>query len=134
MGGMGAIRLALANPGLYRSVSAFAPILQPLDVPWGHKAFAAYLGEDRSTWAAYDPASLIADAKERLPILIDQGQADAFFATQLLGERFLAECQRADHPVSYRLHEGYDHSYYFVASFVDEHVAHHAAALWGSAD
>jgi S-formylglutathione hydrolase len=129
MGGMGAIRLALSNPGLYRSVSALAPILQPLDVPWGHKAFTAYLGEDRATWAAYDPASLVADAAERLPLLIDQGAADAFYETQLVADRFLAECERAGHPVTYRLREGYDHSYYFVASFIGDHVAHHAAAL-----
>lgn len=129
MGGMGAIRLALANPGLYRSVSAFAPILQPIDVPWGHKAFAAYLGDDRSTWAAYDPASLIATAEQRLPLLIDQGAADDFYPSQLVADRFLAECERAGHPVRYELRDGYDHSYYFVASFVGAHVAHHAAAL-----
>lgn len=131
MGGMGAIRLALRHPGLYRSVSAFAPILQPLDVPWGHKAFAAYLGDDRSAWRAHDPASLIAAAPERLPILIDQGGADDFLATQLVADRFLAECERAGHPVTYRLQPGYDHSYYFVATFVADHVAHHAAALRG---
>jgi len=131
MGGMGAIRLALANPGHYHSVSAFAPILQPLDVPWGHKAFAAYLGDDRSAWAAHDPASLIADAQERLPLLIDQGDADDFYATQLVADRFLAECERAEHPVTYRLQNGYDHSYYFVASFIGEHVAHHDRALRG---
>lgn len=131
MGGMGAIRLALANPGLYRSVSAFAPILQPLDVPWGHKAFSAYLGDDKAKWTAHDPASLIADATERLPILIDQGAADDFYESQLVADRFLAECQRADHPVTYELREGYDHSYYFVASFMCDHIAHHAAALRG---
>ncbi|MDA7494483.1 S-formylglutathione hydrolase [bacterium] len=129
MGGMGAIRLALANPGLFRSVSAFAPILQPLDVPWGHKAFSAYLGDDRASWAAYDPASLIAGATERLPILIDQGAADDFYPSQLIADRFLAECERAGHPVTYRLRDGYDHSYYFVASFIGNHVAHHAATL-----
>jgi S-formylglutathione hydrolase len=131
MGGMGAIRLALSNPGLYRSVSALAPILQPLDVPWGHKAFAAYLGEDRATWSAYDPASLVAGAAERLPLLIDQGAADTFYETQLVADRFLSECERTGHPVTYRLREGYDHSYYFVASFIGDHVAHHAAALRG---
>ncbi|MCB9676657.1 MAG: S-formylglutathione hydrolase [Alphaproteobacteria bacterium] len=129
MGGMGAIRLALANPGLYRSVSAFSPILQPLDVPWGHKAFAAYLGEDRDAWAAHDPASLVAGASERLPILVDQGDADSFLATQLHSERFLAACRAADHPVEYRLQPGYDHSYYFVSTFIGDHVAHHARYL-----
>ncbi len=131
MGGMGALRLALANPGVFRSVSAFSPILQPLDVPWGHKAFTAYLGEDRSTWAAFDPASLIEGAAERLPLLIDQGGADGFLETQLTSDRFLAACEAADHPVTYRLQPGYDHSYYFVATFAPDHVAHHAAALHG---
>ena len=129
MGGMGAIRLALSNPGLYRSVSAFAPILQPLDVPWGQKAFTAYLGDDRADWTAHDPASLIAAAPERLPLLIDQGGADAFYESQLRADRFLSECERAGHDVRYQVREGYDHSYYFVASFIEEHVAHHARAL-----
>jgi S-formylglutathione hydrolase len=129
MGGMGAIRIALSNPGVFRSVSAFAPILQPLDVPWGHKAFSAYLGDDRATWEAFDPASLVASASERLPLLIDQGDADSFLASQLHADRFLAECERAGHPVTYRLQPGYDHSYYFVATFAPDHVAHHAAAL-----
>ncbi|MFN3241188.1 MAG: S-formylglutathione hydrolase [Planctomycetota bacterium] len=129
MGGMGAIRLALANPGRFGSVSAFAPILQPLDVPWGHKAFAAYLGDDRDAWAKHDPASLIAAAPERLPLLIDQGDADTFYPAQLVAERFLAACKQHDHPVTYRLQPGYDHSYYFVATFAADHVAHHAAVL-----
>lgn len=131
MGGMGAIRLALAHPGLFGSVSAFAPILQPLDVPWGHKAFGAYLGDDRAAWAAHDPATLIAQAAERLPLLIDQGDADAFYDSQLRAERFLTACEQAGHPVTYRLQPGYDHSYYFVASFADDHVAHHVRALRG---
>jgi S-formylglutathione hydrolase len=129
MGGMGAIRLALANPGLYQSVSAFAPILQPLDVPWGHKAFAAYLGDDHAAWAHYDPASLVADAAERLPLLIDQGSADTFYETQLIADRFLTACERSGHPVTYHKRDGYDHSYFFVASFIGNHVAHHAAVL-----
>lgn len=129
MGGHGAITLVLKNPGLYRSVSAFAPILQPVDVPWGHKAFSAYLGDDRARWAEYDAASLLAKATERLPILIDQGEADSFLQEQLRSERFLAEAQRLGHPVTYRKQPGYDHSYYFVASFAEEHVAHHARVL-----
>ncbi|MFK7927748.1 MAG: S-formylglutathione hydrolase [Myxococcota bacterium] len=129
MGGHGALVLALRNPGLFASVSAFSPILQPLDVPWGHKAFEAYLGPDRAAWAAYDAASLVASAPERLPMLIDQGGADNFLPTQLHADRFLAACQEAGHTVNYRLQPGYDHSYYFIASFMGEHVAHHAAAL-----
>ncbi|MEZ4321928.1 MAG: S-formylglutathione hydrolase [Myxococcota bacterium] len=131
MGGMGALRLAFANPGAFRSVSAFAPILQPLDVPWGHKAFAAYLGDDRDAWAHHDPASLVASAAERLPILIDQGDADPFLENQLHHARFLEACEAAGHPVTFRLQPGYDHSYYFIASFMEDHVAHHAAALKG---
>lgn len=129
MGGHGAITLALKNPGLYRSVSAFAPILQPMDVPWGQKAFSAYLGDDRDLWARHDAATLVATARERLPILVDQGDADPFLAEQLRAERFLAACEAAGHPVEYRLQPGYDHSYYFVASFAEDHVAHHAATL-----
>ncbi len=129
MGGHGAIVLALRNPGLYRSVSAFAPILHPSAVPWGRKAFSAYLGDDRAAWARYDATALIADAPERLPILIDQGDADGFLAEQLPSASFLAAAQAAGHPVEYRLQPGYDHSYYFVSSFLEHHVAHHAAAL-----
>lgn len=129
MGGHGALVLALRSPGRFRSVSAFAPILQPLDVPWGQKAFGAYLGPDRGAWAAWDAASLVEAAPERLPLLIDQGTADPYLGEQLVATRFLAACQRAGHPVQYRLQEGYDHGYFFVSTFIDEHVAHHAAAL-----
>ncbi|HHO50563.1 MAG TPA: S-formylglutathione hydrolase [Deltaproteobacteria bacterium] len=131
MGGHGAIVLALRNPGLYRSVSAFAPILQPSVVPWGIKAFTAYLGDDRGAWGAYDATSLLHGATERLPILIDQGADDDFLVEQLVSDRFLATARELAHPVERRLQPGYDHSYYFVASFLEEHVAHHAAALHG---
>ena len=114
MGGHGAITLALRNPGLFRSVSAFAPILQPTGVPWGTKAFGAYLGADRSSWSAYDATALISTGlEERLPILIDQGADDGFLAEQLPSEAFLAAAKAHGHPVSYRLQPGYDHSYYF---------------------
>jgi len=129
MGGHGAIVLALRHPGHFKSVSAFAPVLTPSAVPWGQKAFAAYLGQDRQAWAAYDATELIKHASERLPILIDQGASDPFFDTQLPSAPFLAAAREADHPVTYRLQAGYDHSYYFVSSFMGEHVAHHAAAL-----
>ena len=131
MGGHGALTLALKNPGHFQSVSALAPILQPLDVPWGHKAFSAYLGDDRAAWAQHDAASLLAGAPERLPILIDQGGADSFLAEQLRSERFLASAQAVGHPVEYRLQPGYDHSYYFVSTFIGDHVAHAARALRG---
>lgn len=129
MGGHGAIVLALRNPGHFRSVSAFAPILQPGDVPWGRKAFSAYLGDDPSAWAAWDATALIAGASEKLHILIDQGAADGFLAEQLPADRFLAAAREAGHPVTYRLQAGHDHSYYFVSTFMDEHLAHHARAL-----
>ncbi len=129
MGGHGALVIALRNPGRYRSVSAFSPIVAPSRVPWGEQAFGAYLGDDRSTWAAYDATALIADAAERLPLLIDQGDADEFLDGQLRPHLLKAACEAAGHPVELRLQPGYDHSYYFIASFIGDHVAHHAKAL-----
>ena len=131
MGGHGALVIALRNPGRYRSVSAFSPIVAPSRVPWGEKAFAAYLGEDREAWQAYDAVELIASASERLPLFVDQGDADEFLATQLKPEWLRATCEAAGHPLDLRLQPGYDHSYYFIASFIGEHVAHHARALRG---
>ncbi|MCO4746893.1 MAG: S-formylglutathione hydrolase [Proteobacteria bacterium] len=129
MGGHGALIVALKNPGRYRSVSAFAPIVAPTAVPWGHKAFAAYLGPDEGSWRAWDSCALIADASERLPLLIDQGTADGFLDEQLQPERIEAACQDAGHPLLLNRRPSYDHSYYFVASFIGAHIAHHAAAL-----
>jgi len=129
MGGHGALVIALRNPGRYRSVSAFSPIVAPSQVPWGEKAFAAYLGADRETWTQYDATSLIAHAKERLHLLIDQGEADEFLANQLKPQLLQAACETAGHPLTLRLQPGHDHSYYFIASFIGEHIAHHAAAL-----
>jgi S-formylglutathione hydrolase len=129
MGGHGALVIALRNPGRYRSVSAFAPIVAPSQVPWGEKAFAAYLGDDREAWRQWDATALIADAGERLPLLVDQGDADEFLATQLRPELLRAACDAAGHPLQLRMQPGYDHSYYFVASFIGEHIACHAKAL-----
>ncbi|MCR6625405.1 S-formylglutathione hydrolase [Pseudoxanthomonas japonensis] len=129
MGGHGALTIALKNPGRYRSVSAFSPIVAPSQVPWGEKAFGAYLGEDRAAWKAYDTVALIADAQERLPLLVDQGDADEFLHTQLKPELLQAAADAAGHPLTLRLQPGYDHSYYFIASFIGEHIAHHAKAL-----
>ena len=131
MGGHGALSLALRHPKTYRSVSAFSPIVAPSQVPWGEKAFAAYLGEDRLAWKAHDTVELIAHASERLPLLVDQGQADEFLVKQLKPELLQAACEAAGHPLTLRLHPGYDHSYYFIASFIGEHIAHHARALHG---
>ncbi|WP_313915516.1 S-formylglutathione hydrolase [Tahibacter sp.] len=133
MGGHGALVLALRNPGRYRSVSAFSPIVAPSRVPWGEKAFTAYLGEDRADWREWDACALVAGATERLPLLIDQGEADEFLATQLRPDLLEQACAAAGHPLLLRRRAGYDHSYYFIASFIGEHVAHHAAALGGRA-
>lgn len=129
MGGHGALVLALRNPGLYRSVSAFAPIAAPMQVPWGQTAFTAYLGDDRDTWRDWDACELIARAKERLPLLVDQGDADDFLDTQLQPQQLRDACAAAGHPLTLRLQPGYDHSYYFIATFIGEHIAYHAAAL-----
>ena len=131
MGGHGALTLALRHPGRYRSVSAFSPIVAPSQVPWGQKAFGAYLGDDRAAWAQHDAVALVAGASERLPLLVDQGEADEFLAGQLRPELLQAACEAAGHPLTLRLQPGYDHSYYFIASFMGDHVAHHASALRG---
>ncbi|MBE2259804.1 MAG: S-formylglutathione hydrolase [Candidatus Accumulibacter sp.] len=129
MGGHGALVCALRNPGRYRSLSAFAPISHALDSPWGQKAFARYLGADRATWRAWDACELIADASERLPLLVDQGEADGFLVEQLQPDKLQRACLAAGHPLHLRRHPGYDHSYFFIASFIDDHLRHHAAAL-----
>ncbi|RPD85478.1 S-formylglutathione hydrolase [Luteimonas sp. 100069] len=129
MGGHGALVIALRNPGRYRSVSAFSPIVAPSQVPWGEKALGAYLGDDRSAWAQYDATALIADAPERLALLIEQGEADEFLEGQLKPQVLRAACEAAGHPLELRMRPGYDHSYYFIASFIGEHIAHHARAL-----
>lgn len=129
MGGHGALVCALRNPQHYKSVSAFAPIVAPGQVPWGEKAFSGYLGAERSTWNSYDATALAAGSSWRRPILIDQGSADEFLETQLRPQLFANACGKAGIPLTLRLQPGYDHSYYFIASFIGEHIAHHAAAL-----
>ncbi len=131
MGGHGALVLALRNPGRYRSVSAFSPIVAPSQVPWGEKAFSAYLGEDREAWKAYDTCELLKSAAEKLPLLVDQGGDDEFLEEQLRPQLLEAAAQEAGHPLELRRRPGYDHSYYFISSFIGEHIAHHAAALRG---
>ncbi|HDS1010397.1 MULTISPECIES: S-formylglutathione hydrolase [Stenotrophomonas] len=129
MGGHGALVIALRNPGRYRSVSAFSPIVAPTQVPWGQKAFSAYLGGDQEQWRQYDAVELIADAKERLPLLVDQGLSDDFLQNQLRPELLRDACAKANHPLSLNLRDGYDHSYYFISSFIADHLRHHASAL-----
>lgn len=130
MGGHGALTIAMRHPGRYRSVSAFSPIVAPSQVPWGQKAFAAYLGDDREAWAAHDAVALVSsDLAERLPLLIEQGGADEFLDSQLRPQLLVDAARAAGHPVELRMRAGYDHSYYFIASFIGEHIAHHAAAM-----
>lgn len=128
MGGHGALVTALRHPGRYRSVSAFSPIVAPSQVPWGQKALGAYLGNDPAAWKQWDAVELVKTAKERLPLLVDQGEADEFLG-ELRPELLREACQAAGHALTLRMHAGYDHSYYFIASFLGEHFAHHAAAL-----
>jgi S-formylglutathione hydrolase len=129
MGGHGALAIALKHPDRYRSVSALAPIVAPSEVPWGLKALSRYLGDDRSSWAHYDACQLV--RKQTFPgtILIDQGEADPFLEAQLKPELFDQACAEAGQALLLRRHAGYDHSYYFIASLVDEHLRHHAQAL-----
>ncbi|HET7269136.1 MAG TPA: S-formylglutathione hydrolase [Oleiagrimonas sp.] len=129
MGGHGALVTALKHPGRYRSVSAFSPVVAPSRVPWGEKAFTAYLGDDREAWKAWDACELIAQARKKLPLLVDQGEADPFLDEQLRPQCLRDVCARTGHPLDLRMRPGYDHSYYFVASFIAEHVVHHAHAL-----
>jgi S-formylglutathione hydrolase len=130
MGGHGALTLALRHPELYRSVSAFAPIAAPSLCPWGEKAFGGYLGEDRSLWRQHDATALVEDGKRCPPILIDQGLADSFLPTQLNPERFEQVCSDGQ-PLTLRRHAGYDHGYYFISTFMGDHLAHHAHHLKG---
>ena len=133
MGGHGALTLALRHPGLFKSVSAFAPISNPMNCAWGQKAFTAYLGEDRTTWTAHDASALMATQKNQpYPhgILIDQGLADKFLADgQLLPEALAAACAQVGQPLTLRQHADYDHGYYFIQSFMDDHLRHHAQQL-----
>jgi S-formylglutathione hydrolase len=129
MGGHGALVCALRNPLLYRSVSAFAPIVAPSQVPWGQKAFGNYLGPARAAWLDYDATALLARTQFPGEILIDQGLADKFLAEQLRPELFEEACRKADQKLRLRRHQGYDHSYYFIASFIDDHLRHHAQEL-----
>ena len=131
MGGHGALVCALRNPGRYQSVSAFAPISNPSNCPWGEKAFSRYLGEDRARWREWDACALLAQAAEKLPILIDQGDRDDFLDSQLKPQLLQAQAKAQEHPLWLRLQPGYDHSYYFIASFIDDHLRHHASTLNG---
>lgn len=130
MGGHGALTLALKNPGLYHSVSAFAPIAAPMQCAWGVKAFSGYLGEHQNAaWARHDATELVKAGARVPPLLIDQGLADKFYPDQLHPDQFEAACFNAGQPLVMRRHEGYDHGYFFISSFMADHIAHHAALL-----
>jgi S-formylglutathione hydrolase len=129
MGGHGALICALKNPDRYRSCSAFAPISAPSRCPWGEKAFSGYLGSDRATWQNYDATELVRISPFGREILIDQGTADSFLSTQLMPELFAQACADVRQPINLRMQQGYDHGYYFIATFMEDHIRHHAAAL-----
>lgn len=130
MGGHGALTIALKNPGRFRSVTAFSPICSPLNCPWGEKALGNYLGPEREAWREYDTTALLAGAREQLPVLVDQGDADDFLAEQLKTPLLKQACADAGYPMTIRMQEGYDHSYFFIASFIGEHLAFHAGCLY----
>ncbi|MBD2435730.1 S-formylglutathione hydrolase [Nostoc sp. FACHB-110] len=129
MGGHGALICALKNPQLFKSVSAFAPIAAPTRCPWGQKAFSRYLGNNQASWLAYDASELVKQIGYHSPILIDQGTGDQFLTQQLLPEVFEQACAAVGQPLNLRYQPGYDHSYYFISSFIGDHIRHHAIAL-----
>ncbi len=129
MGGHGALVCALRNPDQFQSVSAFAPICAPMQCPWGQKAFTHYLGENQEQWCTYDAHELVLQARFPGVILIDQGTADTFLTSQLMPHIFKQACAEVEQPLNLRMQEGYDHSYYFVATFIEDHIRHHAKML-----
>ena len=126
MGGHGALMIALKNASRYSSVSAFSPITNPVNCPWGQKAFSAYLGNDKATWHEYDASVLMRNATEFVPARVDQGKGDDFLVEQLKPEALVAAATESDYPLVLNQHEGYDHSYYFIASFIEEHLRFHS--------
>ncbi|REL35826.1 S-formylglutathione hydrolase [Thalassotalea euphylliae] len=131
MGGHGALTIGLKNQSAYRSISAFSPIANPMRCPWGQKAFSAYLGTDKSTWQNYDASYLLTQDKAELPMLVDQGDADQFLTEQLMPEALTAAAEQHGSKLTLRMQPGYDHSYYFIASFIDDHLIFHAEHLQG---
>lgn len=130
MGGHGALTIALKNPGMFKSVSAFAPIVAPTQCPWGEKALSNYLGSNRDRWLEYDTCHLVTTLQgEKLPLFVSQGNADNFLVEQLKPELLEKACQRAKHPLQMERHPEYDHSYYFISSFIEQHMLYHAKAL-----
>ena len=129
MGGHGALVIGLRNPNHYVSVSAFSPISNPIDCPWGQKALGQYLGDDNSLWANYDASVLLASATHAIPLLVEQGTRDEFLHEQLKPQALVHAAQKSGTQLTLNMHEGYDHSYFFIASFIEEHIAFHAGHL-----
>ncbi len=129
MGGHGALVCALKNPELYRSISAFAPVGAPMRSPWGKKAFANYLGPDEESWRDYDASELVRKRADSRLILVDQGMEDKFLDEQLYPQVFEEACAQAGQPLTLRRQEGYDHGYYFISTFMEDHIRHHAKTL-----
>jgi S-formylglutathione hydrolase len=129
MGGHGALTISLRNPGRFKSTSAFAPIVSPLNCPWGEKALGGYLGDDKGAWEEYDACALIANGARLPDLLVDQGTADNFLQEQLKTELLDEACRKADMPARIRMQDGYDHSYFFISTFMAEHIAWHAEKL-----
>jgi S-formylglutathione hydrolase len=129
MGGHGALTIAMRNPERYSSMSAFSPISNPINCPWGKKAFTAYLGKDKANWFMHDASELIKMATHFVPAKVDQGIADDFLREQLKPETLIASAKTNNYPLEVNLHEGYDHSYYFITSFIEEHLRFHAVHL-----
>jgi len=129
MGGHGALTIALRNPGRFRSVSAFAPIASPMNCPWGEKALSTYIGSDRSAWREYDACALIENGARAPDILVDQGMADSFLESQLKPQLLEEACAKAGQPLTLRRQDGYDHSYFFISTFIEDHLRWHAKHL-----
>ena len=129
MGGHGALTIALKNPGRYQSVSAFSPVVAPSQAPWGKNAFSNYLGNDTESWKEYDAVELIQSAKDKLPLLIEQGLNDEFLEEQLQPNKLLSVCEKHNYPITLNLREGHDHSYYFIGSYIGSHISYHAKYL-----
>ncbi len=132
MGGHGALTIGLKNPGRFKSISAFSPIVSPMNCPWGQKALGGYLGDDRAAWADHDACALVGKSGEKLPFLVDQGTGDNFLEKELKPDLLVAACQKADHPLTLRMQEGYDHSYFFISTFIKDHMEWHGRAVSGA--
>lgn len=129
MGGHGALTIGLKNPDLFTSISAFSPICNPINCPWGQKAFTAYLGDDQQSWLQYDACELVEQATQKPPILVDQGSDDQFLQEQLLPENLVKAAMHNDYDIQLNMHTGYDHSYYFISTFIEQHLAFHKQFL-----